>query len=85
MTQHIATIKIVLREKDATHGILERISDLASDHGAEDDGSSLSFTIEDDNQDDLRKRADELQRAFRKFLTDATVASNIYITYSETA
>ena len=35
MTKHIATIKITLRDKNMWDGVLERISDLGFDHGAE--------------------------------------------------
>ncbi len=83
MVKHIATIKITLKEKDATHGILERISDLASEHGAEDDGSSLVYKIRDENQDELREDATALQKAFQGFFKAASIAVNLYITYSE--
>jgi hypothetical protein len=83
MTNHIATIKIALKEKDATDGILERISDLASDHGAEDDGSSLAFVMTGDNQNELREDAAAFEKAVKKFFKDAATPANIYITYSE--
>jgi Asp-tRNA(Asn)/Glu-tRNA(Gln) amidotransferase C subunit len=68
MTKHIATIKITLKEKDATDGILERISDLASEYGAEDDGSNLVYTLKNENLDELREDVVAFGKALREFL-----------------
>jgi len=83
MTKHIATIKVALKEKDATDGILERIADLAYEYDAESDGSSLVYTMEDDDLDNLREDAAAFEKALRKFFKDASIAVNLYVTYSE--
>jgi hypothetical protein len=83
MTKHIATIRIgSMNKKDVTSGILERISDLAVEHDAEDDASNLVYTMEDDNLDELREDAVAFRQALQKFFTDASLAGNPYITYS---
>lgn len=83
MTRHIATIRITLKETDATDGILERISDLGFDHDAENDGSDLVNTMEGDNLDKLRERAVAFRRALQEFFKVASIAVNLYVTYSE--
>jgi hypothetical protein len=85
MTKHIAaTIKIAVKDKDATDGILERISDLGFDHGAENDGSDLVYAMEGDNLDKLRERAVAFRRALQEFFKVTKISrSALDIRYRE--
>src|SRR6266436_4702282 len=81
--KYIATIKINLKEKDATDGILERISDLGFDHGAENDGSDLVYTMEEDDQDKLREDVVAFGKALREFFRVVKIIPALDITYRE--
>ena len=83
MTKHIATIKITLRDKNMWDGVLERISDLGFDHGAESE-SSLVHTMEGDNLVELRERVAAFRQALQDFFKITRITpSGLDIKYRE--